>query len=56
MLSNIYAMAYWLPIRSDSPENIVLSHMETNAYVVKAMKKTKPEWTQLSLFDEVQND
>lgn len=56
MLSNIYAMAYWLPIRSDSPEKIEISEKEDNIYVVKTAKKVNQEWEQLSIFDEVYND
>lgn len=54
ILSNSYAMAYWLPIRSDSPEKISISQNENNKYVVKT--PSKQEWTQLSLFEEVPND
>ena len=54
ILSNSYAMAYWLPIRSDSPEKIPISQNENNKYVVKT--PSKQEWTQLSLFEEVPND
>ena len=55
-LSNIYAMAYWLPMRSDSPEKILISQNETNFYIVKRKKTMKQEWKQLSLFDEVSDD
>ena len=54
ILSNSYAMAYRLPIRSDSPEKISISQNENNKYVVKT--PSKQEWTQLSLFEEVPND
>ena len=57
MLSNSYAMAYWLPIRSDSPEKISISQHENNRYIVKTQgKPVKQEWTQLSLFEEVPDD
>ena len=38
-LSNIYAIKYWLPMRSDSPETIKLSENESNSYTVKRQKK-----------------
>ncbi|MCM1154400.1 MAG: hypothetical protein NC392_03475 [Roseburia sp.] len=55
-LSNLYAMAYWLPLRSDSPEKILISQNETNIYIVENKKKTEQDWQQLSLFDEVSDD
>ena len=55
-LSNIYAMAYWLPMRSDSPEKILISQNEDNVYIVKNKKKAEQKWEQLSLFDEVLDD
>lgn len=54
VLCNSYAMAYWLPIRSDSPEKIPISQNENNKYIVRT--PDKQEWTQLSLFEEVPND
>lgn len=58
MLANSYAIAHWLPIRSDSPEKIELFNNEDNKYVVKRRKKiqTNQDWEQLSLFEEVLND
>lgn len=55
-MSNIYSMAYWLPMRSDSPEKIIISQIETNFYTVKSKKKVEQEWKQISLFDEVLHD
>ena len=55
-LSNIYAMAYWLPMRGDSPEKILISQNETNLYTVKRKKTVEQEWKQLSLFGEVSDD
>lgn len=55
-LANIYAMAYWLPMRSGSSEKILISQNETNLYTVKSKKKVEQEWKQLSLFDEVSDD
>ena len=55
-LSNIYAMAYWLPMRGDSPEKILISQNETNFYTVKRKKTVEQEWKQLSLFGEVSDD
>ena len=54
-LSNIYAIKYWLPMRSDSPETIKLSENESNSYTVKRQKKEEI-YKQLSLFDEVDDD
>ena len=55
MLSNSYAMAYWLPIRSDSPERVSISQNKNNRYKVKIQDEHQ-EWIQLSLFEEVPND
>ena len=55
-LANIYAMTYWLPMRSDSPQKITISHNETNVYTVKNKNKEAKEWVQLSLFDGGLND
>ena len=54
-LSNIYAIKYWLPMRSDTPEKIRISQMESNSYVVKREEKEE-RYRQLSLFDEVDDD
>ena len=54
-LSNMYAIKYWLPMRSDSPEKISIVHNESNSYVVKRCKQQN-NYKQLSLFDEVDND
>jgi len=51
MLANIYAIAYWLPMRTDTPEKIMISENEKNLYLVKN-SLIKKDWKQLSLFDE----
>lgn len=54
-LSNMYAIKYWLPMRSDSPEKISIEHKESNSYIVKRCKQ-QDNYKQLSLFDEVDDD
>ena len=49
-------MAYWLPMRSDTPERILISKNESNRYTVRTKFKEAQEWTQLSLFEEVCDD
>ena len=56
ILANSYAMAYWLPMRSDTPERILISKNESNRYTVRTKFKEAQEWTQLSLFEEVCDD
>ena len=54
-LSNIYAIKYWLPMRSGSPEKIRIPQKESNSYIVKRENKEET-YIQLSLFDEVDYD
>ena len=56
ILANSYAMAYWLPMRSDTPERILISQNESNRYTVRTKFKDTQEWKQLSLFEEVCDD
>ena len=52
LLANVYAMVYWLPMRSDSPERIKITEQEENLYLVKNNLYAQEDWKQVSLFDE----
>lgn len=54
VLPNTYAVAYWIPMRSDTPIRIHLDKGVNNAYEVISKKKRKNNdgFQQLSLFEE----
>ena len=49
-LSNAYAVTYWIPMRTDSPINIVLNK-NSNSYKINE-GENKQAFRQLSFFDE----
>lgn len=54
ILSNAYAVTYWIPMRNDTPAKIVLNENIGNTYKVTSKKKAKGdgEYKQMSLFEE----
>lgn len=54
VLSNVYAVAYWIPMRNDVPVNISMDENIGNTYKVSPRRKVKrdAEFQQLSLFEE----
>ncbi|MCM1063759.1 MAG: hypothetical protein NC420_04655 [Eubacterium sp.] len=53
-VANAYAIAYWIPMRSDNTLDIYLDEKITNSYEIKKRKKKSDEdgYIQLSLFGE----
>lgn len=58
MLSNAYAVTYWIPMRSDSPVKVSLDESVENTYTVTAKKKKESDlqYHQMSLFEEEPHD
>lgn len=59
MLSNVYAVKYWLPMRADVPVSIPeINEKDINSYEVKTRSKKKKEINpnQLTIFEVLENE